>query len=54
MKDACLSGTVPIHRTTKEDLIAIRSMSNNMYPQTIASRGVSVSYLLYILGCMMK
>ncbi|KAK4592412.1 hypothetical protein RGQ29_016808 [Quercus rubra] len=40
MKDACPSGTVPVRRTTKEDLIAIRSMSNNIYPQTAASRGV--------------
>ncbi|KAL0007354.1 hypothetical protein SO802_008856 [Lithocarpus litseifolius] len=33
-QDACPSGTVPIRRTTKADLIAIRSMSNNIYPQT--------------------
>ncbi|XP_065637993.1 protein neprosin-like [Quercus suber] len=33
-QDACPSGTVPIRRTTKSDLIAIRSMSNNIYPQT--------------------
>ncbi|XP_075645661.1 protein neprosin-like [Castanea sativa] len=31
---ACPSGTVPIRRTTKADLIAIRSMSNNIYSQT--------------------
>ncbi|XP_050281536.1 uncharacterized protein LOC126722427 [Quercus robur] len=33
-QDACPSGTVPIRRTTKADLIAIRSMSNIIYPQT--------------------
>ena len=54
MKDACPLGTVPVRRTTKEDLIAIRSMSNNIYPQTADSRGVYVSYLLYILGYKMK
>ncbi|XP_065625332.1 protein neprosin [Quercus suber] len=40
LEDACPSGTVPIRRTTKEDLIAIRSMSNNIYPQTAAAPGI--------------
>nr|XP_023912778.1 uncharacterized protein LOC112024373 [Quercus suber] len=34
LQDACPSGTVPIRRTTKADLIAIRSMSNSIYAQT--------------------
>ena len=54
LEDACLSRTVPIHRTTKEALIAFRSMSNNIYSQTTAAPGIHVSSLLYILGCRMK
>ena len=54
LEDACPSGTVPIRRTTKEDLIAIRSMSNNIYPQTAAAPGIHVSSLLFILGCRVK
>ena len=54
LKDDCPLGTVPIRRTTKEDLIAIRSMSNNIYPQSTEHPGVHVSSLLYILGCKMK
>ena len=53
LQDACPSGTVPIRRTTKADLIAIRSMSNNIYPQTTKVPNIHVSSLLYILGCMM-
>ncbi|KAM4082005.1 hypothetical protein ACJW30_11G136300 [Castanea mollissima] len=33
-QDACPLGTVPIRGTTKADLIALRSMSNNIYSQT--------------------
>jgi hypothetical protein len=49
LKDPCPSGTVPICRTTKEDLIAIRSLSNNIHPQSATNPGVYVSSLLYIL-----
>ena len=52
-QDACPSRTVPIRRTTKADLIAIRSMSNNIYAQTTKVPNIHVSSLLYILGCMM-
>ena len=45
--------TVPICRTTKADLIAIRSMSNNIYPQATKVPNIHVSSLLYILGCRM-
>ncbi len=49
LKDPCPSGTVPIRRTTKEELIAIRSLSNNIHPQSATNPGVYVSSLLYIL-----
>ena len=49
LKDPCPSRTVPIRRTTKEDLIAIRSLSNNIHPQSATNPGVYVSSLLYIL-----
>ena len=52
-QDACPSGTVPIRRTTKANLIAIRSMSNIIYPQTAKVPNTHVSSLLYILGCRM-
>jgi len=47
-KDACPLRAIPIRRTTKGDLITIRSLSNNIHPQTTASPGVQVSSLLYI------
>ena len=43
LKDACPSRTVPICKTTKEDLIPIRSMSNNIYPQSAAAPGFHVT-----------
>ena len=49
LKDPCPSGTIPIRRTTKEDLIAIRSLSNNIHPQSATNPGVYASSLLYIL-----
>ena len=49
LKDPCPSRTVPICRTTKEDLIAIRSLSNNIHPQSATNPGAYVSSLLYTL-----
>ena len=51
LKDPCPSGTVPIRRTTKENLITIRSLSNNIHPQSATNPDVHVSSLLYILEC---
>ena len=48
-RGACPLGTVPIRRTTKEDLIAIRSLSDNIHPQSATNPGVYVSFLSYIL-----
>ncbi|XP_023886586.1 protein neprosin isoform X1 [Quercus suber] len=45
LKDDCPSGTVPIRRTMKEDLIAIRSMSNNIYPQSAEHPGVHTAII---------
>ena len=49
LKDPCPLGIVPIRRTTKEDLIAIRSLSNNIHSQSATNPGVYLSSLLYTL-----
>ena len=50
-KGACPSGTVPIRRTTKEDLLASKLLLNNIHPQATSSfNGSYVSSPLFIFG----
>ena len=50
-KGACPSGTVPIRRTTKGDLLASKLLLNNIHPQATSSFTVShVSSPLFIFG----
>ncbi|XP_065624643.1 protein neprosin [Quercus suber] len=45
-KGACPSGTVPIRRTTKEDLLASKLLLNNIHPQATSSFNGSYSAFL--------
>ena len=49
-KGACPLGTVPIRRTTKEDLIASKILLNNMHSQAAPTPNAYVSSPIFIFG----
>jgi len=44
-KDLCPKGTIPVQRTTKEDLIRAKRLSNNFGTLTKFDRGSHVGFL---------
>lgn len=47
-KDSCPEGTIPVQRTTKEDLIRAKRLSNNFGTLTQFDTGSHVSSLMSI------